>query len=202
MEKKPKILNQIDLLVLLSLALIGFILICNHFLSFQNKNLIPKQTKTNLLSENIPVKFNPETLSASPGEQFTIKIVPVNQLSALVYHLEIVFDPKVLSVKNIENGHFFKNPTILQKEFDNQAGRIYFSAGINPEELKQGGEPKNSYELMTIVFAVNQTIPSSTKSTVVFMGEKTAIFAKENSFKNSDLALKPLSIILKTSTHE
>ena len=135
-------------------------------------------------------------------KSFSLNIVPQETMSALVYRVEILFDPQVLSVEKVSAGNFFKNPKILRNELNNDIGRIYFSAGIIPEEIMETGEPKSKDVLAIIIFKVKpQPEGKEIFQTTVSFGKETMIISKEGRFENSSQILEPITVNLNTA-HE
>lgn len=197
---------KLAFLILIIIALFCFFIILILILGLKPKPpvQITTQTPTNLpankITKPIPlIKFNGENqISASQSGSFSLEIVPTQELKALVYRLEIFFDPKLLSVANVKAGPFFKNPKILRDEIDNKNGRVYFSAGVSPDEMVKTGEPKSTKLLATLSFNVkpiNNLIEP--KQTAISFGEKTLIASKETQFENLNLVLKPIIIVIK-----
>ena len=204
MKKILRKLDQIDFIIILVLALVGFGLIGSIFSKTPPRQSLSKVTQEKPASREIlPVKFSPDSLQLSLSEPFSLNIVPAEELSALIYRLEIFFDPQVLSVKDTLAGNFFNEPTILRKEIDNRVGRVYFSAGIAPKEMRQSGEPKNRNTLSIFVFEAKPQYNQEEKlKTTISFGKKTMIFGKEKSFENSNLTLKPFIITLNDAARE
>jgi len=145
-----------------------------------------------------PVEFVVQNhLQVTPTEPFVLEIIPTDKLSALVYRLEVLFDPKVLLVEKITVGDFFKNPKILREEVNNESGYVFFSAGITPEEIAAAGEPKNKNSLASLIFKTKLLNDQQENvETVISFGEKTLIVSEESKFENLNQTLKPITIII------
>jgi len=218
-NKEAKMKNKINefleenLIIILSLGLILVIVLSMPFLKEQ-----PKKEKTQVLptpKEQPSNAFPSPTLPMPPlsfsllGNEtlkenisFSLEVFPQEEISASVYRLEILFDPKVLEAEEVLAGSFFKNPQILRNEIDNQEGRIDFSVGINPQEKITTDEPKSKAPLLAITFRVKSlSIPEKLSSTTISFGEKTAVVSGEEEFKNLNQELKPIIIATKTA-HE
>jgi len=158
----------------------------------------PKQLSPKVETLSLPVKFAVQNhLQMAPSESFVLDIIPANELSALVYRFEVLFDPRFLSAEEIKMGNFFKNPRILRKEINNESGNIYFSVGITPEEITFAGEPKNKNLLASLIFKVKPLADQQEKiETIISFGEKTLIISKETEFENLNQTLKPITIII------
>lgn len=204
MKKILRKLDQIDFIIILVLALVGFGLIGSIFSKTPPRQPLSKVIQEKPVSKEVlPIKFSSESLQLDPSKPFSLNIVPAEELSALVYRLEIFFDPQALSVKDALAGDFFEEPTILRKEIDNKVGRVYFSAGIAPKEMRQSGEPKNRNTLATLIFETKpQSNPEKKSTTTIFFGEKTMIAGKEKSFENSNLTLESSIITLDATARE
>jgi len=209
MKKSIKKFPETNLtIILLSISLILIIVISKPFLENRPaKQLKPSPTpKGQPTSIDTAISLPPisfvlqKNYSLKPSTSFSAKIVPNQNIFASVYRIEILFDADVLTAEAVSAGDFFKNPQILRKEIDNEQGRVYFSAGIDPEEKIAIGEPKSKNTLMTISFRVKSLLDEEKLSrTAIYFGKKTTIISKGNEFENLHQTLEP--IILKAA-HE
>jgi len=190
-------------IILLCVSLILVIVISEPFL----ENRPAKQLKPSPIPKGQPTSINTavspppisfvlqKNYSLKPLTSFSVKVVPNESIFASVYRIEILFDADVLTVENVSAGDFFKNPQILRKEINNKDGRVYFSAGIDPEEKIAIDEPKSKNTLMMISFKVKSLSDREKSSrTVIYFGEKTTIISKENEFENLHQTLKPITL--------
>lgn len=181
-------------LVLASLALTAFLILLKkpeqHLPPVSRKEAEVETKKTS------QIKFAEETLQLAPASSFSLKVVPTDKLSALVYRLEIFFDPGALVAEDMIAGDFFENPQILRKELDNEKGRIYFSVGVTPHQMQETGEPESENLLATIFFRVKPLVLKEELETTVLFGEKTMIVDKETQWENFNDSLKPATIIV------
>lgn len=195
LEEFEKIgLAVIIALVLISLALASFLVLLG-----KPKQYLPPVSRKEAEVETkktSPIKFAEETLQLAPASSFSLKVVPTDKLSALVYRLEIFFDPGVLVAEDMIAGDFFENPQILRKELDNESGRLYFSAGVTPHQVQETGEPESENLLATIFFRVKPRVLEEELETTVLFGEKTMIMGKETQWENFNNSLKPATIII------
>ncbi len=208
-NKINKFLEE-NLIIILSLGLILVIVLSMPFLIEQPKKeknqvlpTLKEQPSSALPSPMLPMPPLSFTLlgneTLKENIPFPLEVFPQEEISASVYRLEILFDPKVLEAEEVLAGSFFKNPQILRNEIDNQEGKIDFSAGISPEEKTASGEPKSKAPLLAITFRVKSlSIPEKLSSTTISFGEKTAVVSGEEEFKNLNQELEP--IILKINT--
>lgn len=198
-SEKPK---EINFIILMTLALIMLVSVA-IFLEETPPKQLPPPTFQQKITPKVekpspPVEFITQNrLQATPAESFALDIIPTSELSALVYRFEILFDPKILSVKEITIGNFFKKPKILRKEIDNEGGNVYFSAGITPEEMAATEEPKNRNLLATLLFKAKPLANQQENiETTISFGEKTLIIGKEAKLENLNQVLKPITIII------
>jgi len=209
MKKSIKKFPKTNLtIILLSISLILIIVISKPFLeSRPAKQLKPSPISKRQPSANTAVSPPPisfilqKNYSLKPLTSFVVKVVPDKNIFASVYRIEILFDTSILSVKEVSVGDFFETPQILRKEIDNEQGRVYFSAGIDPEEKIAIGEPKSKNTLMTISFKVKSLSDEEKISrTAIYFGKKTTIISKENKLENLNQTLEP--IILEAAHNE
>jgi hypothetical protein len=166
----------------------------------QPLSIPPEQGQNQLITKKAspPVKFvSQDSLWVSPDESFSLEIIPVTDLSALVYRFEILFDPNILSAEKIIIGDFFKNPLVLREEIDNQLGRIYFSAGLTPEEKTSLGEP-HSKNLLATLFLRTKPLANQSKNleTTVSLGEKSLIVNETEQLNDLDQIVQPITIVI------
>jgi len=208
MKKSIKKFPETNLtIILLSISLILIIVISKPFLENRPaKQLEPSPTPKEQPSTDTAVSPPPisfvlqKNYSLKPLTSFSVKVAPDKSIFASVYRIEILFDADVLTAEKVSAGDFFKTPQILRKEINNEQGRIYFSAGIGPEEKIAIGEPKSKNTLTTISFRVKSLLDEEKLSrTAIYFGKKTTIISKENKFENLNQTLEP--IILK-AVHE
>lgn len=213
MKNKINEFLEENLIIILSLGLILVIVLSVPFLIEQPKKEkaqvlpTPKEQPSNAFpSPTLPMPplsfslLGNETLKENIS--FSLEVFPQEEVSASVYRLEILFDPKVLAAEEVSAGSFFKNPQILRSEIDNQEGRIDFSAAIGLEEKIATGEPKSKAPLLTVTFRIKSSLAEEgLSSTMISFGEKTTLISGEKEFKNLGEKLEP--IILKINTaHE
>jgi len=143
-----------------------------------------------------PLSFSlHENYSLKSNTSFSLEVVPQKEISALIYRLEILFDPQVLEAEEVLAGSFFKYPQILKNKIDNQEGRIDFSISISPEEKIASGEPKSKAPLLTIIFRVKSLAAEEELfSTTISFGEKTILINEEKEFSNLNRELEPIVI--------
>jgi len=143
-----------------------------------------------------PLSFSlHENYSLKSNTSFSLEVVPQKEISALIYRLEILFDPQVLEAEEVLAGSFFKDPQILRNKIDNQEGRIDFSISISPEEKIASGEPKSKAPLLTIIFRVKSLAAEEELfSTTISFGEKTILINEEKEFSNLNRELEPIVI--------
>ncbi len=67
---------------------------------------------------------------ANPEQAFFVDIVPQNPLSALVYRLEIFFDPQIINVEEVSAGSFFDHPQVLRHSIDNKKELLIFQLAL------------------------------------------------------------------------
>lgn len=186
--------------MVLVLAVLAFALVFLLEKTQKEQSLPISQQKTKQTIKKLlpPVKFVAQNrLQVTPSESFALDIIPTNKLSALVYRFEILFDPKILSAKEIAIGDFFEKPRILRKEINNESGNLYFSAGITPEEMAATEEPKNKNLLATLLFEAKPLVGKQENiETVISFGKKTLIISKETKLENLSQILKPITIII------
>lgn len=198
--KKPEkiVLTAVVVFVLLALALALF-LVWQTRSKPQPAPILPKEFKVEAGKSSAPIKFAGEgTLFLRPSESFSLKIVPVSKLSALVYRLEILFDPEILSAEEITAGEFFQSPQILRKEIDNEIGRLYLSVGITPGEMQAAGEPKSGDLLATLFLKTKPIITQKENpETTISFGKKTIFIGREAEWENSDDSLGVVTIVIK-----
>ncbi len=209
-NKINKFLEE-NLIIILSLGLILVIVLSMPFLIEQ-----PKKEKTQVLPtpKEQPSSALPSPMLPMPplsfallGNEalkenisFSIEVFPQEEISASVYRLEILFDPKALEAEEVLAGSFFKNPQILRNEINNQEGKIDFSAGISPEEKIATNEPKSKAPLLAITFRVKSlSTPEKPSSTTISFGEKTAVVSGEEEFKNLNQELEPMILEINTA---
>lgn len=193
--------KETNFIVLMTLVLVMLVSV-----AIFSEEMLPKQPSPPTFKEKVapkveklpPVEFVIQNrLQVTPTESFVLDIIPTNEVSALVYRFEVLFDPKILSVKEITIGNFFKKPRILRKEINNESGNVYFSAGVTPEEMAVTGEPKNKNLLASLIFEVKPLANQQKKTeTIISFGEKTLIISKETEFENLNQVLKPITIII------
>jgi len=185
MKKLLKKLQKIDLLVILAV-----------FLVFVCVVVIPSPRKDLKKTSPMPIKFIARKQANIP----IIEVVPTKEMSALVYRLEIFFDPEILESTEISAGTFFNNPQILHKEINNQEGKISLSVGVSPEEIKKSGEPQNSNSLAIFTFKAkplynNHNQNKGATETTILFGKNTIVIGKEGlSFQNLKQTLKSITI--------
>lgn len=194
--------EKIALGIVISFALVCFILVLVWTVGMKPRQQSPSFSKQKINSgagqQNLPIKFAGEkTATIQPTSSFSLDIIPADELSALVYRLEIFFDPKALFAEEVIAGDFFKNPQILRKDINNETGRIYFSAGIVPQELEEKGEPK-SRSLLARVFFKTKPLVSSQENleTTVSFGKKTMIIGGQTKLENFSHLLEQYKVII------
>ena len=202
MKKSIKKFPKTNLtIILLSVSLILIIAISKPFLENRPaKQLEPSLTlREQPTSPDTSVSLPPisfvlqKNYSLKPSTSFSIEVVPDKNISASVYRIEVLFDTNILNVEKVSVGNFFETPQILRKEIDNEQGRIYFSAGIDPEEKIAIGEPKSKNTLVTINFKVKSLSDEEKFSrTAIYFGKKTTIISKEDKFENLNQTLEPI----------
>lgn len=151
-----------------------------------------------------PVRFtSQDSLWVTPNKSFSLEIIPVGELSALVYRFEILYDPDLFSAREVVIGDFFKDSQILREEIDNQTGKVYFSAGLSPEEKINSGQPKNNNLLATLIFKVNPLakLEKNLETTISF-GEKSLIISKEDQLGNLHQSVEPVTVVITKNENE
>ena len=129
----------------------------------------------------------------NPEQAFFVDIIPQEPVSASVYHLEILFDPQVISIEEISTGNFFDHPQILRRDIDNQEGIIDFSAGISISEKEETGEPQNKNSLIALKVKIKPQEQDQFPLKITFsFGEKTLIIGEKERFENSSLSIDPI----------
>lgn len=201
MKKLLEEFEKIGLAIIIALVLISLALASFLVLLGKPKQYLPpvsrKEFKTEVKKQPPPIKFfGEETLWLKPLESFSLDIIPTDKLSALVYRLEILFDPEILIVEDITAGDFFEKPQILRKEIDNEKGRVYFSAGITPQEKQERGEPESNQLLARLFFTTKPLVFQEDIETEILFGEKTMIVGEETQWENFPNSLKPVTMVI------
>ena len=73
---------------------------------------------------------------------FSIEVFPQEEISASVYRLEILFDPKALEAEEVLAGSFFKNPTVSPEQCEDIIQRepkiVYYQLADGSVKLAAG----------------------------------------------------------------
>lgn len=79
----------------------------------------------------------PSTGEVSVGENFTIEVhIDTRDQRINGAHLELVYDPSIVTVTTVTQGNFFANPIIYANKNDSEKGELLFALGSFEE--KQG----------------------------------------------------------------
>ncbi len=125
------------------------------------------------------------------GQDFIIDIVPQEEISALSYRLEITFDPAVVTIQEITPGSFFNQPKVLERQIDNQTGKV--SLVVGPVPQKNFSEPSGRQPLASLKGKVVSQ-PSQAEAIFSFAAETTIVSDRDGKFQNSEENLLDLAM--------
>lgn len=101
----------------------------------QTPSLPPTPVHTVLSMVPNPIAINPS--STTPTKIDVVIDSQDNKITAV--QLELVYDPKVLTITDLTPGPFFKNPLVLLKQIDKPLGRITYAVAVQPTATPLAG---------------------------------------------------------------
>lgn len=116
------------------------------------------------------VSFQPERLSLTPGQEFTLNVFLKIDQEVVSADLEIIYDPTVLTFQKITLGKFWRESELISSKIDTKNGKIL--VGIGSFESASG-----SGNLISLTLKVQKVVKKSV--TELKFGEKTQIFNLE-----------------------
>jgi len=194
--------QSFSLLVISSLMVILTLFLLGLFLAQQNKQE-PSPSKeenspsnTEATINGLELKREPPPLKAKIEKKdkncyLLITEFPEEEL-LLAYQLELIFDPEVFEIKEVEKGNFLPSSLVLEETINNERGKAIFSVGVLPknqgEENLAPGEDKS--------LAIFHLYSQQEKNGEIYFGPKTILTGPSWYWENKEQVL-PLIVFPK-----
>lgn len=142
-----KVNRQFILLLLSSVALLSLVIILTNFSGLKNKEgrdvakINPEKTQE-IQNQPVPVVFESQGLTLTNREElnFFVEFEELPDSVPTAYTIQLLFDPELMSVQQIELGDLWTDANILQNNIDNEEGVVLFSAGRGFDAEETGGK--------------------------------------------------------------
>lgn len=173
-------------------VVIAFIVVSGLFLLLKKDDLkLPPNTKTGAVSETeeqdspselvqepVKVSFLEESISLNKNQKHTASLsfdtLPDPAPTAITLNLS--FDPQNVKVENIEVGNLWTGTNVLQKDIDNENGKIAFSAGQGFDDEITGNTVMAKVTITPLSENVNVEIEIDADSAYASVQEKKLIY--------------------------
>ncbi len=146
-----------------------------------------KTTTTNSLELKKEVPSLKTKVEEKDEGYYLLTVDFLEEESLLAYQLELLFNPKIFRIKEIEKGTFFPSSLVLEKTIDNEKGRVIFSVGVLPEDQrKEDFIPKDSS------LAIFHLYSQQKENKELYFGPKTILTSPGSYWENLNQVLPPI----------
>lgn len=163
-------INKNYFFLILVLFVVFFAIMAILIPSPQKGKVGPSSLPTQQPTISASVSFQPESLSLTPGQEFTPNVFLEIDQEVVSADLEIIYDPTVLTFQKITLGKFWRESELISSKIDTKNGKIL--VGIGSFESASG-----SGNLISLTFKVQKVVKKSV--TELKFGEKTQLFNLE-----------------------